>query len=211
MISVDRLTFGYKRSETIINDLSWEFQPGTVTAVTGPSGKGKSTLLYLIGLLLTPWSGSIAEHGNDLSRQSDAKRSQFRAEHVGFVFQDAALDPTRTVLDNVVESHIYSRLRRREAVHRATQLMERFDVDLRADHKPGEVSGGQAQRIALCRALVGHPQLVLADEPTGNLDPNTAAVVVDALVELAAAEDRTVIVATHDPQVVAACDLVLEL
>jgi len=211
MISAHGMSFGYKRSESIINDLSWNFEQGAVTAVTGPSGRGKSTLLYLIGLLLTPWAGVIRRGETDLTRMSDLKRSRFRAEQVGFVFQDAALDPTRTVLDNIVESHIYNNLRRREAVNRAEALMEHFDVGLRADHKPGEVSGGQAQRIALCRALVSRPELVLADEPTGNLDPATASVVVEAFTEMAADEGKTVIVATHDPDVVAACDQVVEL
>ena len=211
MIAVDGLSFGYNRSEAIIDTLDWRFNQGAVTAVTGPSGRGKSTLLYLIGLLLTPWSGSITIDGRDVVAWGDPRRSRFRAQRVGFVFQDTALDTTRTVLDNVIESSVYNPMSRRVAVDRATLLMERFGVDLRADHKPGEVSGGQAQRIALCRALLSEPDVVLADEPTGNLDVDSANVVIDTLASLAHDEDRTVVVATHDPTIVAACDEVLEL
>lgn len=211
MITVDNLSFGYKPAETIIDALDWRFRPGAVTAVTGPSGRGKSTLLYLIGLLLTPWSGSIRIDDVDVVSWGDPRRSRFRAERVGFVFQDAALDTTRTVLDNVIESSVYNSVGRREATERARLLMERFGVALRADHKPGEVSGGQAQRIALCRALLAEPEVVLADEPTGNLDVDSAQVVIDAFMSLGHDEQRTVIIATHDPTIVAACDEVLAL
>jgi len=210
MITLDSLSFGYTSDEPIIEDLTTEFPSGVSSAVTGVSGRGKSTLLYLIGQLLSPSSGTITQDGRNLAEFGDAEASRWRATSVGFVFQDAALDPTRTVLDNVIESSLYNRLSRHAAVERARHLMDRFGVGLRADHKPGEVSGGQAQRIALCRALLSDPQVVLADEPTGNLDTESAGVVLDALFE-GAAQGRTVIVATHDPRIVARCDQVLEL
>lgn len=211
MIGLDALSFGYLSEEAILDDLSWEFAPGSTTAITGVSGRGKSTLLYLIGLLLTPWSGEIRAEGRIVSRMGDGERSRWRASRVGFVFQDAALDPTRTVLDNVIESSVYGRrMSRRAAVERAGELMDRFEVALRADHKPGEVSGGQAQRIALCRAMLADPDLILADEPTGNLDVASARVVVESLLECAAA-GKTVIIGTHDPDIVAQCDAVLAL
>ena len=211
MITVEGLTFGYKPSETIIDGLDWRFESGLVTGVTGASGRGKSTLLYLVGLLLTPWSGSIRVRDLDVASWGDLRRSGFRASQVGFVFQDAALDASRTVLDNIIESSVYNRMPRRETVARAIELMERFGVALRQEHKPGEVSGGQAQRIALCRALLPRPGIVLADEPTGNLDVDSARIVLDALVEAAHEEERTVIIATHDPTIVSLCDRVLEL
>lgn len=211
MIEVSGLSFGYRRDEVILDRIDWTFPPGVVTAVTGASGRGKSTLLYLIGLLLTPWAGTVLFEGQDLARRSDTARSAFRARHIGFVFQDAALDPTRAVIDNIIESALYGPMPRRAAVGRATELMDRFGVGLRADHKPGEVSGGQAQRIALCRALLASPAVILADEPTGNLDARSAQVVIDTLVELAHDENRTVVIATHDPTVMAACDARLEL
>lgn len=211
MIALDELSFGYRRSDPIIEGLSYRFHVGTTTAVTGQSGRGKSTLLYLVGLLLTPWSGTIRVAGVKTAQIDDRARSRIRAEHMGFVFQDAALDASRTVIDNVIESSVYTRLSRKAAQARARDLMDRFGVGLQADHRPGEVSGGQAQRVALCRALLGEPDLVLADEPTGNLDSGTSGVVMGALTEYAHDLHRTVIVATHDPSIIAACDQVLKL
>ncbi len=211
MVVIEGLSFGYRRSEPILVDLSFEFPTGTVTAVTGPSGKGKSTLLYLVGLLLSPWEGSIRIDDVETVGMPDRARSRLRGERIGFVFQDAALDATRTVVDNVVEGSVYTGMSRRAAVRRARELMDRFGVGLRADHRPGEVSGGQAQRVALCRSLLVNPDVILADEPTGNLDVGTAQVVIDALRQAAHTEAKTVIVATHDPDVMAACDRVWEL
>ncbi len=211
MVVIEGLSFGYRRSEPILVDVSFEFPTGTVTAVTGPSGKGKSTLLYLVGLLLSPWEGSIRIDEVETVGMPDRARSRLRGERIGFVFQDAALDATRTVVDNVVEGSVYTGMSRRAAVRRARELMDRFGVGLRADHRPGEVSGGQAQRVALCRALLVDPDVILADEPTGNLDVGTAQVVIDALRDAAHTEGKTVIVATHDPDVMAACDRVWEL
>jgi ABC-type lipoprotein export system ATPase subunit len=204
-LAAARVTFGYRRGEPIVQDWSAEFPGGTVTALTGPSGSGKSTLLYLLGLMLRPGAGHVLLDGVPVERMPDAARAGLRAHRFGFVFQDAALDPTRTVLDNVVETALYRRQPRREAAAAARTLMERFGVELRASHKPGQVSGGQAQRIALCRALLATPPVVLADEPTGNLDPATSETVVTALREHAAA-GACVVIASHDPSVVASCD-----
>jgi len=212
MIEVSDLSFGYRRGEPIIERLDRVFPSGRVTGITGRSGSGKSTLLYLLGLLLSPWSGRILHDGEAaLAGSSDRVRSRIRATRIGFVFQDAALDPTRTVLDNIIEGSLYSRTPRRTAVARAGELMARFDVGLRAGYRPGEVSGGQAQRVALCRALLNQPQVVLADEPTGNLDTDTARIVIDSLTALARHEGATVIIASHDPNVANACDEVLNL
>jgi ABC-type lipoprotein export system ATPase subunit len=211
MIEVSGLRFGYRETEPIFTGLDWSFQSGQVSGITGRSGCGKSTLLYLLGLLLTPWEGTIRLDGEDVALKPDRIRSAIRAEKIGFVFQDAALDPTRTVLDNVLEGALYAGLPRSKAVNRAGTLLDRFQVGLRADRKPGEVSGGQAQRVALCRALLNHPQVILADEPTGNLDTDTANLVIDTLQTLAHQQQATVIIASHDPQVVAACDQVLAL
>lgn len=205
MLAVESLSFGYTADEPLIVGLDHTFAPGRVTAVTGASGRGKSTLLYLLGLLLTPGEGRVVVDGVEASALPDADRSHLRATRIGFVFQDAVLDPSRTVLDNVVEGAIYADVPRRVAIARARRLLERFDVDLRETHKPGEVSGGQAQRIALCRALLNEPRIVLADEPTGNLDAAAAAVVMGALAE-EAADGATVVVATHDATMIAAAD-----
>jgi lipoprotein-releasing system ATP-binding protein len=206
------LSFGYRRDEPIIEGLSQRFESGSVTAVTGRSGSGKSTLLYLLGLLLTPDSGRVGVgEVADASGLGDRARSVLRAQRVGFVFQDAALDPARSVVDNVAEGALYAGVGRRQAIAAAHVLLERFEVGLRADHRPGEVSGGQAQRVALCRALINDPPVILADEPTGNLDPATAQVVIDALGDAAHHDGSTVVIASHDPHIAQACDRVLTL
>jgi lipoprotein-releasing system ATP-binding protein len=212
MVTVEALSFAYRRGEPIIDGLTHRFAPGAVTGVTGSSGRGKSTLLYLIGLLLTPSAGRVAIGDEPrASALSDMARSRLRAKLIGFVFQDALLDPSRTVLDNVVEGAIYADLPREAALQRGQELLDQFGVRLRAGNRPGEVSGGQAQRVALCRALLGRPRVVLADEPTGNLDGEASRVVVDALTTAAREEGATVIIASHDPRVVTACDSVLRL
>ncbi len=211
MVVIEGVSFGYRQEEAILTDLTFTFPSGEVSAVTGPSGRGKSTLLYLIGLLLSPWEGSILIDGTETVGLADRTRSALRGERIGFVFQDAALDASRTVVDNVVEGSVYVGMSRRQARRRAAELMERFGVGLRADHKPGEVSGGQAQRVALCRALLVDPDVVLADEPTGNLDVDTSRVVIDALRAAAHDEGKTVIIATHDPTIIEVCDRVLAL
>jgi len=211
VISVEDLSFSYtSRSEELFRDLSYDFPAGAVTTVTGPSGSGKSTLLYLLGLLLTPSGGAVHYDGRPASDLSDRERSRLRALHVGFVFQDAALDQSRAVLDNVAEGGLYGGMTRRRAARRARELLEQFGVEVPEKHKPGEVSGGQAQRIGLCRALIKEPTVVLADEPTGNLDRASADVVLDALVDVAR-NGATVVISSHDPVVVQRGDYALEL
>lgn len=204
------LTFAYDPAHILIEGWDARFDPGEVVAVTGPSGRGKSTLLYLLGLMLKPQSGTVFVAGEDASSLSDTRRAHLRASTFGFVFQDAALDATRTVLDNVIETALYRGEPRRAAIRRAHDLMSQFGVGLRAQAKPGQVSGGQAQRIALCRALLNDPRVLLADEPTGNLDPASANIVVDAF-HAQAASGAAVIVVTHDPALVDRCDRRIEL
>ncbi|HLV57321.1 MAG TPA: ATP-binding cassette domain-containing protein [Natronosporangium sp.] len=210
LLAAHDVAFAYRRDEPIVTRWSAEFHAGTVTALTGPSGSGKSTLLFLLGLMLRPLGGEVHLSGTRVDLLPDDDRARLRAHRFGFVFQDAALDATRTVLDNVVETALYRRQPRSAALATARALMRRFGVDVRAHHRPGQISGGQAQRIALCRALLGNPAVVLADEPTGNLDPASSRTVVTALKEHAAA-GGCVVIATHDPRVVAACDRHLSL
>lgn len=211
MLRAEGLTFAYTRdSPPVVEDWSADFSAGAITALTGPSGRGKSTLLYLLGLMLRPASGELYVDGDPVGRLSDGAKSRLRAQRFGFVFQDAALDPTRTVMDNVIETALYRRVPRRASMSRASELLELFGVDVPPDRRPGQVSGGQAQRIALCRALLSEPRILLADEPTGNLDPATTNVVVDALREHAAG-GAAVIVVTHSPTVADACDRRIEL
>lgn len=211
MLAVEGLLFAYRRgAEELFDGLSHTFRTGAVTAVTGPSGRGKSTLLYVLGLMLTPTRGQVLLDGDAVSGRGDRHRSLIRAGQIGFVFQDSALDPSRKVLDSVIEPALYAGATPRAARHHARELMKRMGVAARADHRPGEVSGGQAQRLAVCRALVTNPAVVLADEPTGNLDRTNAA---EVLAALSAATDgsRTVVIATHDPFVLDHADEVLAL
>ncbi len=204
------IRFGYTADKPLLDDWHAGFERGSMTALTGPSGRGKSTLLYLLGLMLRPDDGQVLIEGVDSSGLRDAERAHLRAHRFGFVFQDAALDATRTVLDNVTETSLYRGASREQDASRARALLERFGVDVPPTSKPGQVSGGQAQRIALCRALLSEPVILLADEPTGNLDPTTSGVVVDAMKQHAA-QGAAVIVVTHSPAVAAACDVEITL
>lgn len=210
MLEARGLSFSYDLDHPLIERWDAEFRAGEVVAITGPSGRGKSTLLYLLGLMLKPKGGAVVIDGHDASSLGDARRAQLRSSAFGFVFQDSALDATRTVLDNVIETTLYRNEPRGPAIQRARDLMTQFGVNLRENAKPGQVSGGQAQRIALCRALLNDPRILLADEPTGNLDPDSANVVVDAF-HAQARSGAAVVVVTHDPALVARCDRRIEL
>jgi len=191
------VTFSYRRGgERILDGVTITMEPATVTVLTGASGAGKSTLLYVLALLLRATSGSVVWDGKAVESLPDAGRSQLRAARSGFVFQDAMLDPSRTVRDNVLEGALFCGLDPVATLRRAEDLLDMFGVAHRADHRPGEISGGQAQRVALCRALVNDPDVIFADEPTGNLDQESATVVWDAL-RGHADRGATVIVATH--------------
>ncbi len=210
-LAVCDVAFRYRMGhEELFGGLSHDFARGRVTALTGPSGRGKSTLLYIIGLMLSPTHGMVLLGGEPISSLSDSTRSRIRANSFGFVFQDASLDPTRTVLDSVLEPTLYAGTPRRVAEPSARRLLEEFGLAERSDHLPGEISGGQAQRVAICRALVNDPTVILADEPTGNLDRANAETVLSAL-RGATRDGRTVIVATHDPFVIERADHVVGL
>lgn len=205
------LRFSYRvNGPELFDGLTHEFAPGKVTALTGASGRGKSTLLYILGLLLRPTEGGIVCDGKDLTRFNDDEASALRASRIGFVFQNAELDPRVPIIESVMEPGLYQGRSRAELREEARSLLESFDLAEQAAHKPGQISGGQAQRVAMCRALVTDPDLILADEPTGNLDLTNTHVVMQAL-RSATDDGRTVIIATHDPMVVQASDEVLEL
>lgn len=211
-IEARELSFRYdSRSAPTFTSMSLRVDYGAMMALTGPSGRGKSTLLYLLGLLLTPTDGEVLFDGVPTTPLSDGSRATLRAAEFGFVFQDAALNPSRTVLDNVLEPSLYQRVRERDKVRRrANALLQRLRVDVRANAKPGQVSGGQAARIALCRALLCEPRVLIADEPTGNLDRVSAESVLSTLRQHAE-DGGAVIVATHDPTVLTYCDGKVEL
>ena len=175
--------------------------PHTFSAVVGPSGSGKSTLLYLLGGLDRPTSGHIAVAGQSIDQLDENALAVYRRRMVGFIFQSFNLIASMTAVENVAFPMRFANLSRRARQDRALTLLKQVGLENRAYHKPTELSGGQQQRVAIARALVNDPQLILADEPTGNLDTASGAVIIQMLSELHS-QGRTVLMVTHDPRLV---------
>ncbi|MFN9967336.1 ABC transporter ATP-binding protein [Silanimonas sp.] len=173
-------------------------------ALIGPSGSGKSTLMNLLGCLDTPSAGHYLLNGRDTATLDDNELAHVRNREVGFVFQSFHLLPRMSVLDNVMQPLVYRGLPRAERRRRAVESLERVGLGNRLDHRPNQLSGGQRQRVAVARALVGEPSLLLADEPTGNLDSRTSAEIM-ALFDALHAQGQTVVVVTHEPDIAAHC------
>ncbi len=185
-----------------LDDVTVTIHPGDFTAIVGPSGSGKSTLMHIMGFMDQPTSGSIVFEGRDASRLTAGERAQLRSSRIGFVFQSFNLLPRLSVLDNVLLPLFYGKLPHRNPKARARDLLERVGLSDRSRHLPKELSGGQRQRVAIARALVNDPGLILADEPTGNLDSTNAARILELFRELHS-EGRTIALVTHDSQVAA--------
>lgn len=185
-----------------LRNFNLEVKPGEFVAVTGPSGSGKTTFLTIAGLLEAFTSGTYQLDGVDVSQMGDDQRSRIRNQKIGFIFQAFNLIPDLNVLDNVEVPLRYRGLSGTERRQRANDALARVGLAARAKHYPGELSGGQQQRVAIARALAGQPRLLLADEPTGNLDSQMARSVMDLLEELHR-EGATIVMVTHDPQLAA--------
>ncbi|MBT9597662.1 MAG: ABC transporter ATP-binding protein [Vitreoscilla sp.] len=185
-----------------LRDFNLEVRPGEFVAVTGPSGSGKTTFLTIAGLLEAFSGGSYQLDGVDVSRMGDDQRSRIRNQKIGFIFQAFNLIPDLNVLDNIEVPLRYRGLATADRKKRAADALARVGLSARARHYPGELSGGQQQRVAIARALAGEPRLLLADEPTGNLDSQMARSVMDLLEELHR-EGSTIVMVTHDPQLAA--------
>jgi putative ABC transport system ATP-binding protein len=192
-----------------LQNVSVAVSQGSLVALTGPSGSGKTTLLALLGALERPSSGRVLFQGRDLGGLSDVALARTR-RRMGFVFQDFSLVPTLAVWENVTYPLVPRGVSRGERLARARELLGRFGLEGKLLARPRELSGGEQQRVALARALVGHPEVLLADEPTSNLDPESGRAVLDILRELHA-EGRTIILASHEPPVVALADRVYAL
>ncbi len=173
-------------------------------ALIGPSGSGKSTLMNLIGCLDSPSEGSYVLNGRDTSTMNDSELAQVRNQEIGFVFQSFHLLPRLTVLENVMQPLVYRGLPRPERKRLATRALEQVGLGNRMSHRPNELSGGQRQRVAVARALVGTPSILLADEPTGNLDSRTSLEIM-ALFDELHRSGQTVVVVTHEPDIAAHC------
>ncbi len=191
-----------------LNEVTFTLAARQFVAVRGPSGCGKSTLLLAAGALLRPTCGTVTLDGQDLYALSTEARAKVRAATVGFVFQQFHLVPYLTVLDNVLAAAMAAP--RRGADERAKEMLERFNLAHRASHTPGELSTGERQRCAMARALLNQPKLLLADEPTGNLDPDNAKIVLDTLTAFAAAGGAVLLV-THDDRAAAAAQRVMRM
>jgi predicted ABC-type transport system involved in lysophospholipase L1 biosynthesis ATPase subunit len=199
------------RTVEVLHGIDLEVVPGERLGIVGPSGSGKSTLLHLLGGLDRPDSGEIVIGGTPLAGLSAERLAYFRNRTIGFVFQFHQLLADFTALENVMLPGRIAGIAPREIAGRARDLLERVGLAEREDHFPSQLSGGEQQRVALCRALLLEPPLLLADEPTGSLDPQSGSTVVEMLENLQRGRGTTAIVVTHNPAVAARCDRILSL
>jgi lipoprotein-releasing system ATP-binding protein len=195
----------------VLQGIELSLPAGTTAALVGPSGTGKSTLLHIAGLLERPTAGEVAIDGRPCNGLGDAERTRLRRERVGFVYQFHHLLSDFTALENVAMPQLIAGRSRREAEGRATSLLERLGLAQRLTHRPARLSGGEQQRVASARALANRPGLVLADEPTGNLDPRTAEDVFALLIEIVRDTGTAALIATHNPDLAARLDVTFRL
>jgi putative ABC transport system ATP-binding protein len=214
MIEIRDATRIYRRGKTEVRALAVQrlsVPRGQFLSVMGPSGSGKSTLLNLLGALDVPTSGSISIEGKEISRLSDEELSAFRRDRLGFIFQFFNLLPTLSALENVVLPGLLSGKGQAELERKAAELLELVGLSGRAHHRPDELSGGEMQRVAVARALLSEPAILLADEPTGNLDSRTGAEVLRLIREATRQRSVTVVMVTHDSQAAAVGDRIVRL
>jgi len=194
-----------------LDEVSFNVRRGEFLVIMGPSGSGKTTLLNILGLLDKPTQGKVFFLGKDVSRLNDAEASKIRAKHIGFVFQTFNLIPWLTALENVEIALAIAGYPFYKRKRRARELLEAVGLGGRLHHRPTELSGGEQQRVAIARALANNPEVILADEPTGNLDSKSGEVVINILKELSLKQNRTVIVATHNPRIAKVADRIIYL
>ncbi|MFH1656500.1 MAG: ABC transporter ATP-binding protein [Candidatus Nealsonbacteria bacterium] len=185
----------------VLKGVDLEIDPGSFVTIMGPSGSGKSTLMYLLGFLDTPTKGEVFLEDKNVSSFSQDELAEIRGKKIGFVFQQFNLFQNLTALENVMLPMIFQNVSEQERKKRAAKLLKSVDLEKRINHKPAELSGGEQQRIAIARSLANNPEILIADEPTGNLDSSTGKIIMDILVGLHKKEKKTIIVVTHDPNI----------
>lgn len=195
----------------VLRGVELTLHPGEVVALIGPSGSGKSTLLHICGLLDTPNEGAVMIGGRDVGKLDDAARTALRRTEVSFVYQFHHLQPEFSAVENVVIPQLIAGVRRTPALGVAMELLQKLGLSGREHHRPGQLSGGEQQRVAIARAVANQPRLLLADEPTGNLDPETSEVVFDELVGIARTEGLAALIATHNMELAERMDRVVEM
>lgn len=194
----------------VLKGIDLEIKKGEYVALMGPSGSGKSTLMNLLGCLDTPTSGSYILNGKDVSQMKDDELAEIRNKEIGFVFQTFNLLPRTTALDNVALPMIYAGFSKTDRNKRATEVLEQVNLSDRMDHQPNQLSGGQRQRVAIARALVNKPSIILADEPTGNLDSKTSVEIMKLFGDIHS-KGNTVILVTHEEEIAACANRVIRL
>jgi len=215
MLEVKNLTKKFQSGDSTVtaaSDISFSVPDGQFASVVGRSGSGKSTLLSLLGALDKPTSGSIVVGDNDVTKMGDHQLISYRGKSIGFVFQNYNLVPSLTALENVMLPMEFAKVPKPERMERAKALLAEVGLEPdQMDRKPGRLSGGQQQRVAIARALANKPKLILADEPTGNLDSATGKMIFDLLHELSRKEHTTIIVVTHDLEIAGKTDRTFKL
>lgn len=203
LLQCDKLCKRYQEGKVqtdVLHDVSFSMNPGELMAIVGTSGSGKSTLLHLLGGLDTPTSGDVVFNGQAMSKLSSAAKAELRNRELGFIYQFHHLLPDFTALENVAMPLLIGKKKQEEVQKRALEMLAAVGLDHRSNHRPSELSGGERQRVAIARALVNNPRLVLADEPTGNLDARNADSIFELLGELNVRQGTAFLVVTHDLQ-----------
>jgi len=214
ILKLEMISHGYVqagRQVDVLSEASLMLHPGRITALVGPSGAGKTTLLNLAGLLEQPKSGQVWINGTKATGLSERKRTQLRLRHIGMVFQFHRLFPEFSALENIMIPQMLNGLSQTESAKRAELLLEMVGLSDRATHRPGLLSGGEQQRVAIARSVANAPDILLADEPTGNLDPETGETVFQSLQRIVHGTDTAALIVTHNQKLAAKMDEILEL
>ncbi len=213
-LRLERVTRSFSQGKDVLHVLGGielAIRPGEIVALVGPSGAGKSTLLHIAGLLERPDSGEVWLAGEACGALNDTRRTALRRLHLGFVYQYHHLLPEFSAAENVILPQMITGIPRAKAHAKALARLDTMGLAARAEHRPGQLSGGEQQRVAICRALANDPKVLLADEPTGNLDPHTAATVFDELIRLVRTQGVAALIATHNPDLAQRMDRIVRL